>query len=68
MSDPRRSPSETMMHCMEEFSKSEPVDVMIVWTDESGDLCWSSSSSHLSTRIGMLECAKQYILDKSKEL
>jgi len=53
---------------MEEFSKSEPVDVMIVWTDESGDLCWSSSSSHLSTRIGMLECAKQYILEKAKEL
>lgn len=52
---------------MEEFSKSEPTNVMIVWTDEAGDLCWSSNSNHLSVRIGMLECAKLYMLEKSKE-
>ena len=64
-----RSPSETLMTCLEEFGKAEPTRVMVIWTDETGDLCWSTSSPRLlSQMIGILECAKAALTREFLEL
>ena len=64
-----RSPSETLMTCLEEFGKAEPTRGMGIWTDETGDLCWSTSSPRvLSQMIGMLECAKAALTREVLEL
>ena len=62
----KTTPSQMLMECMEEFSKIEPVDAIIVWTDEEGDMVWRSTTNQLSKRVGLLECAKNYILEMAK--
>jgi len=43
--------------------------VIVVWTDEVGDICWSTSSPRLlSPMIGMLECAKAALTQEFLEL
>ena len=54
-----RSPTATLVNCLEEFGVSEPKKVLVIWTNEAGDLCWSESGpSHFCQNIGMLECVK----------
>jgi hypothetical protein len=48
-----RTPTETLMSAMEQFSEAEPKDCLIIWTDEAGDVCWSSSTDALTARIGL---------------
>lgn len=55
-----------LMDCMEEFGQIEPVQAIIIWTDEAGDLVWRATTNQLSQRIGLLECAKHYILELAK--
>lgn len=50
----KRSPTETLMHCLEEFGKEEAVECMVIWTDESGDICWSCSTDSQVTKLGMV--------------
>ena len=64
-----RSPSETLMACLEDFGKAEPLRAMVIWTDETGDLCWSTSSPRLlSQMVGMLELAKVALTQEFLEL
>jgi hypothetical protein len=54
-----RSPSNTLIHCLEDFGHDEPQKVIIIWTTVGGDICWSESGpSHFAQNIGMLECVK----------
>jgi hypothetical protein len=54
-----RSPSEALMTCLEEFGKAEPTHVLVVWTDEYGDICWSGSRpSSVVSLLGMLKCVE----------
>ena len=62
----KTSPTQMLMDCMDEFSKVEPVDAIIVWTDEEGDLVWRATTNQLSKKVGLLECAKTYILEMAK--
>lgn len=50
-----RSATETVMKAMECFGQAEPEDCLIVWTDESGDLCWSCTTDSIVTKIGLVE-------------
>jgi hypothetical protein len=59
-----RSPSETLIYCLEEFGDAEPSRAIVVWVDGT-DLCWSASGPYNYTHmIGMLECAKAKIMEK----
>jgi hypothetical protein len=60
-----RSPTETLVHCLEDFGISEPKKLLVIWTDDGGDLCWSESGpSHFCENIGMLECVKAKVMEK----
>lgn len=60
-----RTPTDTLMKCMEEFGDAEPQRVIVVWTNDAGDLCWSVSGPYNFTHIiGMLECAKAKVMEK----
>ena len=60
-----RNPTETLIHCMEEFGRAEPKKLLVIWTDEAGDLCWSESGpSHYCQNIGMLNCVLAKYMQK----
>jgi len=64
-----RSPSDTLIWCMEDFGASEPERVFVVYVNKSGELCWSSSGPYSYTHIiGMLDCARNVIMQKFMEL
>lgn len=50
-----RSPTETLMAAMERFSEAEPKDCLVIWTDEAGDVCWSSSVDSLVVKKGLVD-------------
>ena len=47
---------------MEDFGQSEPKECLVIYTNESGDLCWSCSSDSMTTKLGLLEACKQFII------
>ena len=60
-----RSPSETLIQCLESFGEAEPTKAIVIYTDVAGDICWSVSGPfHYSQVIGMLECVKARVLAK----
>ncbi len=61
----QRSPTETLVKCLEDFGDSEPQRVIVVYVNEAGDLCWSASGPYNFTHVvGMLECVKAKVLEK----
>lgn len=50
--------TELIMAVMEEFSTSEAKQMLVVWSDEGGDLCIASNCNDFET-IGLAEYAKQ---------
>lgn len=60
-----RTPSETLLECLEQFGDAEPDRAMVVWTDEAGDLCWATSGQRSYTvMIGMLKCVEAVLMAK----
>ena len=60
-----RTPTETLVWCMEDFGAAEPERVLVIYTNSDGDLCWSSSGPYSYTHIlGMLECVKAKVMEK----
>jgi len=49
--------SDLMIEVMGRFNEGEPQAVMVVWTDENGDVCCKTNCSHTQS-IGMAEYAK----------
>ena len=58
-----RTPTETLMEAMECFGENEPREVIIIYTTQNGDLIWNSSTGTNSTKLGMIEAAKFWILE-----
>ena len=55
----KRTPTETLVACMERFGECEPEQLLILYTDANGGLCWSTSNPMRHTQlIGMVECAR----------
>jgi len=59
----KRSPTETLMKALEEFGVDEPVECIVVFSTQGGDLCTMSSTDTVSIKVGLLELAKQYQLN-----
>lgn len=57
-----RSPSETLMKCLEDFGDDEPKQVLVIYVTESGDLAWSCSADSTTAKLGMLEMCKACVL------
>lgn len=62
-----RTATETLLSCMEDFGESEPKECMVIYTNENGDMCFSSTTDSLVIKLGLLELSKQYILKKIAE-
>lgn len=62
-----RSATDTLVNAMEEFGRAEPNECMIIWTDQSGDICWSTTTDSPVTKLGMLEMVKTMITNKIGE-
>ena len=63
-----RTPTETLMACLEDFGQSEPERLLVIYTNVDGDVCWSSSGPYSYTQtIGLLECVKARVLKKFNE-
>lgn len=63
-----RSPSETLIRCLEDFGRDEPTKILVLWITSGGDMCWSESGpSNFSQNVGLLECVKARYLKKFLE-
>lgn len=60
-----RSATETLVKCMEAFGEAEPKNAIVIWTDEAGDINWSSTSDSVSEKVGLLEFVKNAMLYRS---
>lgn len=57
-----RTPTEMLVAALEKFGENEPLDALLIHTDERGMICWTSTSGSTSKMIGMLEVTKQFLL------
>ena len=63
-----RTPTETLVKCMEDFGESEPTKCIVIYLNVGGDICWSTSGPYNFTQIiGMLECVKAKVMEKFLE-
>ena len=58
---PWRTAQETVIRAMEEFAVSEPKAVVIIHTDEAGELVVTGNTGKCQA-LGMIETAKHMIL------
>jgi hypothetical protein len=63
----KRTPTETLLRAMEEFGVDEPIEVIVVFSTQGGDICTIASTDVTSVKVGMLETAKHWQLTKYKE-
>lgn len=59
-----RTATETVLSALETFGEVEPKDCLILWTDESGDICWSCTTDSQVTRLGMIELLKAILVSR----
>jgi hypothetical protein len=57
-----RTATETIMKVMEDFGEAEPEELMVIWTDAAGDLCWSATTDSKMVKLGMVEFVKSVIV------
>jgi hypothetical protein len=49
---------------LEVFGEDEPTEVVVVFSTQGGDICTMSSTDTVSTKVGLLETAKHWQLNK----
>lgn len=57
-----RTATETLVAVMEEFGVCEPKECLVIYTNQDGDLCWSSTSDSMMTKLGLIEACKQFMI------
>jgi hypothetical protein len=62
-----RTPTDTLMECLESFGDDEPANVIVVYTTKSGDIAWSTSDSTFSQKLGLLEAAKFWVQETMRK-
>ncbi len=60
------TPSELLMECLERFGACEPLQALVIYTDEAGNICWNSTTTSRSQQIGMLELTRWFILEEAR--
>ena len=57
-----RSATATLIAVMENFGDSEPMDALVIYTDQDGDLRWSSTTDSLVVKLGLLDACREGIV------
>jgi len=58
-----RTPTQTLMDCLEDFGKSEPTRVLVIYTNEDHEIAWPTNGTYSYTHlVGMIECVKARLL------
>lgn len=57
----KRTPTDTLLAALEEFGRDEPVEVLVIFTTQAGDICNMSSTNSLSTKLGMLKTVEIFV-------
>lgn len=57
----KRSSTDILMNALEEFGKSEAKSVMVIWTDEAGDVCICSNATR-TQGLGFCAYVKESII------
>lgn len=68
MPEIKRTATETIMNVMEEFGNSEPKEMIVIYINTEGDLCWSATTDSIVTRFGLVEACKQALISRFREL
>lgn len=56
------SPSQILIETLEDFSRSEPTHLLILYINEQGDLVYRSNIDSVTIRIGLCETAKSFFI------
>lgn len=59
-----RSPTDTLIAAMEEAGNAK--ECMVIMTSEDGDIIWLCSSDKYTIKLGLIETAKQCIVNDIK--
>lgn len=60
-----RTPTQTLVHVMEDFGRSEPNNCIVIYVNKEGEISWSKSwPLGMSESIGMLEAVKHVMLQQ----
>lgn len=62
-----QSPTEVLIHCLENFGEDEPLEVIVLYRTKSGDMAWSSNIEPNSHFVGMLRMTEFYFLEKRRK-
>jgi hypothetical protein len=62
-----RTPTETLMEALSSFGEDEPVNCMVIYTTQRGDICWHSSNSSFTTKLGLVEAVKFYVQEAMRK-
>jgi hypothetical protein len=65
-SDTKRSPSQVLIDCLEDFGNDEPLEVVVTYRTKSGDLAWQTNIDANSHFIGLLRLTEIWYLEKVK--
>ena len=60
--DPTRTPTKVLLDCLEDFGRSEPLEVVVCWINEAGDLMVTGNVKRVHA-VGLLRCAERHVLD-----
>lgn len=63
-----RTPTETLMAALGEFGYDEPLECIVIFTTQEGDICNSSSTNSLSLKLGMVESISEIIRSDLRKL
>lgn len=61
MAETRRTPTETLVSVMEELGESEAKELIVVYTNQNGELCWSCTTDAITVKLGLIEAARTAI-------
>lgn len=56
------TPTEVLIQTIEDFSRSEPTHLLILYLNEAGDLVYRSNIDSVIIRIGLCETAKSFFI------
>jgi hypothetical protein len=58
-----RTPSDVLFTCLQDFGQDEPLEVVVIYRTQGGDLAWSSNINVHSHFLGVLKYAEFCFLE-----
>ena len=58
-----RTPSDILFECLQDFGRDEPLEVIVIYRTQGGDLAWSSNINVHSHFLGVLKYAEFCFLE-----